>query len=138
MNTPPHEGYEETPVENPPRPARQSIKPTYDGSETGPRYFVTYRIDGRTITSRKRIEDPFIRGTLYVSWWDRLKSLLRRDMVVQVLVDGDPDVVEDVLELNADYLGLGHSTRRAEYRASLHAAMENCLSGPDDHDGERA
>ncbi|GAA3878495.1 hypothetical protein GCM10022243_49010 [Saccharothrix violaceirubra] len=104
------------------REMRRSIQPTYDSRETGPRYRVTYQLDDRTITFREPIADPFGRFTLRVSWWDRFKSLLRRDMAVTVLVDGDPEVMDDVLELDADTL-VPYSTRQAEFRAGVHKSL---------------
>lgn len=102
---------------------RKSIQPTYDSAKTGPRYHVTYKLDGRVITWRERLDDPFVRAVLRVSWLDRLKSLLRREMEVEVLVDADPEVIEDILELDANYLGLDPSTRREESRQDMHKAL---------------
>jgi hypothetical protein len=93
---------------------RQSITPTYDSRETGPRYHVTTRINDRTIGFEKPITDPFVRQTVHVGTRDLLRSLFRRRLEVVVIVGGDRDVVEDVLELDAEWLG-GDSTRRDEF-----------------------
>ncbi len=109
------------------RKMRQSIQSTYDSRQTGPRYHVTYKLDGRVITSRERLDDPFVRAVLHVSWLDRLKSLLRRDMVVEVLVGADSEMVDDVLELDDNYLAPGLSTRREEFNRSLGRSMNRFL-----------
>lgn len=105
------------------RPKRQSIEPTYDARETGPRYHVTTRVNMETVSFQQRIDDPFVRQTVHVARRDMLRSLLcGRRLAVVVLVGGDHDVVEDVLELNADYLGM-NCTRRDEFNGSISAAM---------------
>lgn len=40
---------------------RESIAPTHDSRETGPRYYVTTQLGDRTIAFRQPIEDPFVR-----------------------------------------------------------------------------
>lgn len=45
------------------RAQRQSIQPTYDSRETGPRYNVTTQIGDRTIGFQVPTEDPFVRTT---------------------------------------------------------------------------
>lgn len=40
---------------------RQSIQPTYDSRETGPRFSVEYFVNGRSI-DKTPISDPFLRG----------------------------------------------------------------------------
>lgn len=94
---------------------RKSIQPTYDSRETGPRYHVTYRLNGRTITFQQRISSPFFKATIKISWLDRLRSLFRKNFSVTLLSDGDEDVVEDVLELDANHPGIDGSTRRQEH-----------------------
>lgn len=84
---------------------RTSIRATYDSRATGERYHVTTRVGGRTLTFQHRTPDPFVRQTVHVGWRDLLRGLLRRGLLVEVLVDGDRDVVEDVLKLNGEYLG---------------------------------
>ena len=120
------------------RPKRQSIEPTYDSRKTGPRYHVTYKLDGRVISWQQRIDDPFVRAVLKVSWLDRLKSLLRRDMEVEVLVGADPEVIEDVMELDSNYLAPGPSTRREEFTANLGKTFRRLASEHEAHEGELA
>lgn len=93
---------------------RQSIAPTYDSRQTGPRYHVTTRIGDRTVTFEERISDPFVNTTVTVGWPDLLRGLLRRRLTITVIVGGDRDAVDDVLELDAEWLG-GDSTRRDEF-----------------------
>lgn len=110
---------------------RQSIEPTYDSRKTGPRYHVTYKLNGEVITWRERLDDPFVRAVLKVSWLDRLKSLLRREMEVEVLVDADPEVIEDVMELDSNYLASVPNTRREEHQRHLQKAMVRMVKEAD-------
>lgn len=112
---------------------RQSIEPTYDSRETGPRYHVTYKLNGRVITWQERLDDPFVRAVLRVSWLDRLKSLLRRDMEVEVLVSADPELIEDVMELDSNYLGPGQSTRRIEFNEQIGKSIGRFLKECEAH-----
>jgi len=103
---------------------RQSITPTYDHRETGDRYWVTSTVNGHPVAWRQPIEAPFVRHTVRVSWRDLLSSLLRRrGMTIEVTVGGDAGIVEDVLELNANYLG-PRCTRREEFHRDLLIAMD--------------
>jgi hypothetical protein len=106
---------------------RNSIRPTYDSRETGPRYHVTTRVGDRTIEFQKRIQDPFVMQRVIIGWPDLLRSLFHRRLVVEVLVDGDLDVVNDVMELDADCLVLG-STRQAAFRSHLNEAIGRAAS----------
>lgn len=101
---------------------RQSIQPTYDSRETGDRYRVTTQIGDRTIAFHKPISDPFVHTTVTVGWPDLLRGLLRRHLTVTVIVDGDREIVDDVLELDANTLVAG-STRREEFNRGIHAAL---------------
>lgn len=113
---------------------RQSIPPTYDHRQTGDRYWVTSTVNGHPIAWRQPIEDPFVRHTVRVSWRDLLSSLIRRrGLTVEVTVGGDPGIVEDVLELNANYLA-PNSTRREEFHRDLLIAMDLMDIAPPDHD----
>lgn len=101
---------------------RNSIRPTYDSRETGPRYHVTTRIGDRTIEFQKRVDDPFVSHRVTIGWPDLLRGLLRRRLAVTVLVGGDRDVVNDVLELDDNQLVPG-STRQAAFRSHLNEAI---------------
>ena len=102
---------------------RQSIEPTYDSAETGPRYHVTTRVDGRTVAFQKPIDDPFAYTTVRVAWRDVLRAAFRRHrLTVEVVVGGDPQIVNDVLELDAQTL-IGNSTRRDEFDLTLNASL---------------
>lgn len=102
---------------------RQSIQPTYDHRETGDRFTVESRVDDRRISFDTTV-DPFVNATVHVGWKDLLRGLLRGNLDVTVIVSGDREIVEDVCELNADYLGLRDSTRNRAFRADLQKAME--------------
>lgn len=104
---------------------RQSIQPTYDSRETGPRFSVEYFVNGRSI-DKTPISDPFLRGTVTVSWRDLLASLLKRKrLTVEVQVRGDHQIEEDVMELDGDYLGGHDCTRRAAFRAQLETSLHD-------------
>lgn len=70
-----------------------------------------------------------MRHRVSVSFWDAIKSLIRTGRVeVVVTVDGTPEAVEDVMELDADYLG-HQNTRRHEFNAGINRALSE-LSPP--------
>ena len=100
---------------------RTSITPTYDHRETGDRYAIVTRVGGRLISNTPLV-DPFVFHRVTIGWRDLARGLLRRRLIVQMQLSGDSEIVEDVLELNADYLGT-NCTRRDEFNASLHAAL---------------
>ena len=101
---------------------RNSIRPTYDSRETGPRYHVTTRVGIRTIEFQKRVDDPFVSHRVTIGWPDLLRGLLRRHLTVDVLVGGDLDAVNDVMELDDNCLVPG-STRQAAFRSHLNEAL---------------
>lgn len=103
-------------------PLRDSVRATYDSRKTGPQYHVTYRLDGQVLEWQAPIDDPFGRFTVHVGWRDLLRALLRRRMTVEVLVGGDREVVNDVLELNENALIKGR-TREAAFRSHLNEAI---------------
>jgi len=103
---------------------RRSIQPTYDSRMTGPAYHVTYRVNGKTITFREPIDDPFIRGHVTIGWLDLLRGLLRGQITVEVIVGGERDRVNDVLELDANAL-VGNSSRRKRFDARIQEVLEN-------------
>jgi hypothetical protein len=107
---------------------RNSIRATYDSRETGPRYHVTTRVGDRTIAFQERVPDPFVAHTVTVGWPDLLRGLLKRQLRVTVIVGGDADVVNDVLELDDNALVPG-STRKAAFRSHLNEAMGRTAEG---------
>jgi hypothetical protein len=102
---------------------RESIAPTYDSRETGPRYHVTTQLDDRTIAFQEPIDDPFVRHTVHIGWLDLLRGLLRRHLDVIVKVGGDPDIVNDVLELNDNAIVPG-STRQRDFQRGVHHKLD--------------
>jgi hypothetical protein len=102
---------------------RQSIQPTtYDSRETGPRYHVTTRIDDRTTVFRTPLDDPFVRHIVHLGWRDLLRGLLGRRLTVTVMVGADVDVMDDVMELDANTLLL-NCTRRDEFNQQINNAL---------------
>lgn len=112
---------------------RQSISPTYDHVEKGDRFTVETRVAGRRV-SITRITDPFARQRLYIGWRDLLCGLLRRRLVIETIISGDSEIVEDVMELNADYLGTQHSSRRQEWNAGVQRALEDVAAQESEHE----
>lgn len=102
-----------------PERCRESIAPTYDSRETGPRYHVTTQIEDQTIEWRKPVDDPFVRHIVHIGWRDLLRGLRRRRLDVIVIVGGDPDVMNDVLELDDNALVPG-STRQRDFQRGIH------------------
>lgn len=111
-----------------PENLRQSIPPTYDSRLSGPRYHVTTRIDDHTVEFRKPLDDPFVRHTVHLGWRHLLRGILRRRLAITVLVDGDPEIVNDVLELDGNTL-VPNSSRRQEFNAWVGRAMTNLDDG---------
>lgn len=100
---------------------RQSIQPTYDHRETGDRFTVETRINGRRLNEVVPTRDPFIHHRVVIGWRDLLRFVTRGREVV-VIVGGDPEIVDDVIELDADALTL-NSTRRDEWDATVEGAL---------------
>lgn len=99
-----------------------SVRATYDSRETGDRYHVTTEIGHRTIAFRDPVPDPFVRHTVTIGWRDLLRGLLRRELKVTVIVGGDIEVINDVLELDDNALVKGR-TREAAFRSHLNEAI---------------
>lgn len=102
---------------------RPSVRATYDSTETGPRYWVTTEVDGETVQFREPVPDPFVRKTVHVTWqrWSWL-PWPRRQVTVTVVVGADPELMNDVLELDENTLIPGR-TRQAAFRQSMHGKL---------------
>jgi hypothetical protein len=101
---------------------RPSVRATYDSRITGPRYWVTTEIDGETIAFREPIDDPFVRCAVRVNLRALLRGLLRRQVFVTVVVGADPELMNDVLELDENTLIPGR-TRKAAFGQSIHQKL---------------
>jgi hypothetical protein len=97
---------------------RVSIAPTYDHQKTGDRFTVESRLNGQRLTYEP-MPDPFVFHRVVVGWRDLLRGLFRRRVEVEVIVGGDREIVEDVCELDSDYLGRPGSSRRREWDQHL-------------------
>jgi len=98
---------------------RQSIKSTYDSHKDGFQYMVSTSVNDKPLDSRD-IADPFVIQTVHVSLWDTLKGLFRGG--VKLVVNINPKnnrIVEDVMELDDQYLGLGANTRRENFNNQI-------------------
>jgi hypothetical protein len=101
---------------------RQSIQPTYDSRDTGPAYTIRVTVNGRTVDGRE-IDDPFVRSVTRVGLWDMLRAILTgRPCEVEMTIGGEKDRLDDVLELDANYL-IPNSTRQTEWRAEMHQKL---------------
>lgn len=100
---------------------RQSIQPTYDHRKTGDRFTVETRVNGRPLGITP-CRDPFVSHRVTVGWHDLIRALFRRRLEVVVIVGGDPEIVDDVMELDADCLTY-NSTRRAQWNASVQESL---------------
>ncbi len=112
---------------------RDSIQPTYDMRKTGCRFSVGTAVAGRALPTVE-MPDPFMYHRVTVGWRDLLRGLFRRHLEVIVTVTADPDMVEDVLELNADYLGITRSTRRQEWNAHLECSLSDFAAQIPEHE----
>lgn len=113
----------------PVRPKRRSIPSTYDSRMDGPAFHVSTFVNGRAVTFMEPIADPFHRTSVVIGWRDLLRGLRRRHVEVEVSVGARPSVVEDVMELDGNYLGQ-NCTRRDAFNMRLRNAMT--ASGADD------
>lgn len=130
------------PIESPTRNAlelgcasalRASVRATYDSRETGDRYHVTTSINDKTVSFQKRVPDPFVRTTVTVGLRDALAALLRlRPVKVEVVVGGDVEVMNDVLELDDNTLIPGR-TRKAAFQQSMHGKLAAFGDGERSH-----
>jgi hypothetical protein len=112
---------------------RQSIQPTYDHRQTGDRFTVEYSINGVRLGEPTSITDPFVSGRVTIGWHDLLRCLLRFcATTVEITVRGDAEIVEDVLELDANYLGTHSSTRRKAFKARLESSLRDLADEEED------
>jgi hypothetical protein len=112
---------------------RQSIDPTYDARKSGEPYTVEVREEDRRV-SRIVCGDPFINTTVHPRGWRAALAVLRRRYSVSVHVGACPPLVEDVLELNADYKGVRGSSRRREWDQQLEGSLMDFVAREAEHD----
>lgn len=100
---------------------KNSVRATYDSAETGPRYTVTTFVNDQVVGEfRQPIADPFVRQTVYVGLGAAVRSFLRcRRLKVEVIVGGDIELMNDVLELDDQTLIRGR-TRHAAFQQAMH------------------
>ena len=107
------------------RSKRQSIEPTYDSRKDGKQYSIRTTVNNHSIGSRD-LEDPFVTHTVRVSFLDTLKGLFKGGVVVLVSVDGkNLRIVEDVMELNDNYLGINCTRRDSFNKGIMQAASDH-------------
>lgn len=98
---------------------RISIKSTYDSQKEGLQYSISTSVNGKSINDSKDIPDPFVNHTVKLSFRDTFKGLLRGGVVVGVFINGKNNrIVEDVLELDDQYLG-NNATRREDFNKEI-------------------
>ena len=78
--------------------------------------------------------DPFHNTTIHPRGWRAALAVLLRRCTFTVIVGGDSEIVEDVCELDGDYLGRFGSTRRAEWDARLDGALHDLAAREAEHD----
>ena len=100
---------------------RRSIQPTYDHRETGDRFYVETRVDGDPV-GKTTCRDPFVFHRVTVKLG--LRHLLRRKVEVVMIVGADHEMVDDVMELDADCL-TNDSSRRHEFNADLNVLLRD-------------
>ncbi len=83
-------------------------------------------MNGKAITFRDPIDDPFIRGRVVIGWRDLLWSLFRGSLTVEVTVSGDMDRMNDVLELDANAL-ITNSSRRTEFDGQVQESLKEVI-----------
>ncbi len=113
------------------RAARKSIEPTYDHRETGDRFTVETRINGLRL-NEVTVRDPFVHHRVTIAWRDLFRFALGGRSVTVVL-GGDPQIVDDVLELDADCLTF-NSTRRDEWNACVESRLRDIAAVEAEHD----
>ena len=110
---------------------RKSIEPTYDHRETGDRFVISTGV-GEHYYEPKTIRDPFVFHRIVIHWHDLLRGLFHGRLVVVVTITGDPEIVDDVMELDADCLTM-NSTRRQEWDMSLERALGDFAAVAGEH-----
>lgn len=102
--------------------SRRSVQPTYNRQDTGDRFTLEIRENDQRV-SFVRMPDPFHNTTIRVRGWRAAFAVLRGRCVLTVVVGGDQNIVEDILELDDDYRGAHGSTRRAQWDVSFQQAL---------------
>jgi hypothetical protein len=85
-------------------------------------YSVRVSENGRPFSTRS-IHDPFIHTRVYPRGWRVALRVLLGRYEVEVAVNADPETVEQVLELDPDYLGPIGSPRREAWNTQLNASL---------------
>jgi hypothetical protein len=102
---------------------KSSIRATYSSTHEPNPYHVGVRLDDETILFQKPIADPFVRQEVIISPRRLLRSLLRwKPLTVTVLVGGDKERIDDVLELDDQWLVPGR-TRRAAFHQHINERL---------------
>lgn len=84
----------------------KSVSGKHLGEEGTEQFVVRTRVDGKLIREQK-IHDPFLhnRTTVVLGRWDAFKAIFRkREIVVQVSVDGSDGVMRAIMMLDPDKL----------------------------------
>lgn len=101
--------------------------PVFNSQRDGDQYWVTTRIDGKSISTNKTA-DPFVRHTVHIGWRDLIRAAVRRRLEVEILVGSDNhELTETVLALDGNWFT---PKRRALFDKELNAALSE-MSGDD-------
>lgn len=87
-------------------------------------YTVEVRENGKRLDIRP-IEDPFVCTRVTAKGWRAAWAVLRGRFEVEVLVSGDRDRIEQVMELDPDYIGPAGSKSRKAWNAQIQGALRD-------------
>lgn len=79
--------------------------------------------EGNKRLSDETLPDPFHHTTIRPRGWRVAWAVLRRRYEVRVVVSADSERIEEVMELNSDYLGPRGSKSRTQWDAQLQGAL---------------
>lgn len=89
-----------------------------------PAYTVEIRENGHRL-SVERIVDPFVSASIKPRGWRAALDALLGRLEVEIIVGGDKDRVEAVMELDPDYLGPPGSESRTAWDAQINRALRD-------------
>lgn len=105
---------------------RKSVEATYDSVKDGFQYRVATSVNGKHVSSTK-IADPFVNHSVNISFLDTLKGLFRGGVKIHVSVYGAREVMEDVMELDNQYIG-ANRTRKQDWDKSLNQKLSDHIT----------
>lgn len=92
-------------------------------------YRIEVRENGHVMDARA-IVDPFIHTRIVPRGWRAAWNALWGRTEFTVVVDAEPEIIEQVLELDPDYLGAWGSERRRAWDRQMQNALQNFADSP--------